>query len=101
MYIYTTHYYIMATEAQAEIEMQLDLLEQMMADDQTDWDLYADNELDESDPILSEEERQELEQDLIEIALQTSLKKHTFVHLSPSKKLFQKCQQSHSFNRTN
>ena len=80
----------MATEA--EIEMQLDLFVEMMNDDQTDWDLYADDELDESDHTPSEEERQELEQDLIEIALQTNLKKYTFVHISPSKKLFQKCQ---------
>jgi hypothetical protein len=101
----------MATEAQAEIEMQLDLLEQMMADDQTDWDLYADNELDESGPLPSEEERQELEQDLREIALEISLKKHTFVRLTP--KLFQrnivepsvltktnsKCSQPRSFIR--
>ena len=81
----------MATETQAEIEMQLDLFVELMNNDQTDWDLYADDELDESDPAPSEEEQLELEQDLIEIALETSLKNYTFVHTSPSKKLFQKC----------
>ena len=88
----------MATEAQAEIEMQLDLFEEMMNDDQTDWNLYADDELDESDPLPSEEERLELEQDLIEIALETSLKKYTFVRLTPAK-TNSKCSQPRTFIR--
>ena len=52
---------------------------------------------DESDPTPSEEERQELEQDLIEIALETTRRNYTFVYASPSKKLFEKCQSP--FNR--
>lgn len=95
----------MATEAQAEIEMQLDLFEEMMNDDQTDWNLYdplfadeSETKRDESDPLPSEEERLELEQDLIEIALETSLKKYTFLRLTPAK-TNSKCSQPHTFIR--
>jgi hypothetical protein len=87
----------MATEA--EIEMQLDLFVEMMNDEQADWDLYdplfagePETKRDESDPTPSEEEQLELEQDLIEIALETTRRNYTFVYASPTKKLFQKCQ---------
>jgi hypothetical protein len=96
----------MATET--EIEMQLDLFVEMMNDEQADWDLYDplfadplfadksetknETKRDESDPTPSEEEQLELEQDLIEIALETTRRNYTFVYASPTKKLFQKCQ---------
>jgi hypothetical protein len=94
----------MTTETQTEIEMQLDLFVEMMNDEHVDWDLYdplfddeSETKRDESDSTPSEEEQLELEQDLIEIALETTRRNYTFVYASPSKKLFEKCQSP--FNR--
>lgn len=81
----------MSTEIQNEIEMQLNLFEELM--NETELNLYADDELDESDPLPSEEERLELEQDLVEIALETNRRNYTFTRIIPTKKLVQKCQQ--------
>jgi hypothetical protein len=81
----------MSIEIQNEIEMQLNLFEELM--NETELNLYADDELDESDPLPSEEERLELEQDLVEIALETSRRNYTFTRVIPTKKLVQKCNQ--------
>jgi Tfp pilus assembly protein PilO len=81
----------MATEIQNEIEMQLNLFEELM--NETELNLYPDDELDESDPLPSDEEMRELEQDLAQIALETNLRNYTFTRVIPTKKLVQKCQQ--------
>jgi len=68
----------MATEIQNQIEIQLQTFEQMI-DEEADFDLY--DELDD-DITITDEEREELERDLIDIALQTRTKNYTFVRLT-------------------
>ena len=77
----------MANQIQNQIEIQLQIFEQMMDEDVGNWDIYETHEeFDEDESLPTEEEREELERDLIDMALQTHLKKYTFVRLTPTKK---------------
>lgn len=95
----------MATEIQNQeqnrIQMLLDAM-LTMDDSPGNWDLGTDefdefDEFDEDEPLPTEEEKEELWQDLVGIALLTHLKKHTFVRLTP--KTNSKCSQPRSFIR--
>ena len=68
----------MATEIQNQLEIQLQAFEQMMDEDVQN-DIYETNEESDDDITITDEEREELERDLIDIALQTRTKNYTFV----------------------
>ena len=78
-------------QEQNRIQMLLDVM-LTMDDDVGNWDLGPDEfvEFDEDEPLPTEEEKAELERDLIDMALQTRRRNYTFVYTTPTK-MFQKC----------
>ena len=86
-------------QEQNRIQMVLDAM-LTMDDSPGNWDLGTDEfvEFDEDEPLPTEEEKSELERDLIDIALQTRRRNYTFVYTTPTK-MFQKCHSPHSLNR--
>jgi hypothetical protein len=71
----------MTTEIQNQLEIQLQVFEQMMDEDVQN-DIYEINEESDDDITPTDEEREELERDLIDIALQTRNKNYTFVRVT-------------------